>query len=142
MKKAVVVSFVYLMAQTLWAGAPELPPLGARDYILDPQRPFSPSLIQPRGAEAVPSGASRMRDPIPLGTKPIKTKKPELLQAEAPKKVSRMVFDRVMVNGRYLVPRVTFERSTLPSDRREVPVKVDYRQRIRDSESVLRDFEW
>jgi len=119
----------------------QLPPLGQRIYLLDVDKPARPADIRPLERGSSVPGQTLMRDPLPLGSKSFVDKnnhKP----AAAPKRVSRMTFDKVSVQGRYLVPRVTFDRPSLEVGRQEEPVKAEYRKKILDSERELREFDW
>jgi hypothetical protein len=121
--------------------AKRLPPLGQRIYVLDEEKPAQPADIRPLERGSSVSGQALMRDPLPLNAASFVHKvghKP----AEAPKRVSRMTFDKVSVKGRYLVPRVTFDRPSLEVGRQEEPVKQEYRKKILDSERELREFDW
>lgn len=117
-------------------------PIGKRQYLLENKIPYAPVAIQSID-EARPKTQGVMRDPIPLGSKPL------LLKGEAghktviaPKRISKMVFDQVAVKGRYLVPRVSFDRPILDIDRSEEPVQVNYRAKIKESESILKNLDW
>ncbi|WP_141736660.1 hypothetical protein [Oligoflexus tunisiensis] len=121
--------------------ADQLPPLGQRVYVLDENKPARPADIRPLEPGSRVRGQAVMRDPLPLGA-PGLVDQTRHRPAKAPKRVSRMTFDKVAVQGRYLVPRVTFDRPSLEVGRREEPVKQEYRKKILDSERELREFDW
>jgi hypothetical protein len=133
-----------LISLTLGASsirAEQLPPLGKRVYLLDETKPARPAEIRPAERGSSLSGQTLMRDPLPLNAASF-VDKTSHRPAEAPKRVSRMNFDKVAVQGRYLVPRVTFDRPSLEVGRQEEPVKQEYRKKILDSERELREFDW
>jgi hypothetical protein len=136
---------IYLLIPLCFAAAPvqadQLPPLGKRVYVLDEDKPARPADIRPLGPGSSLSGQAVMRDPLPLGAPGLVEGKKHR-PAQTPKRVSRMTFDKVAVQGRYLVPRVTFDRPSLEIGRQEEPVKQEYRKKILDSERELRDFDW
>lgn len=116
-------------------------PLGQRQYILNSKVPFAPVLIAPLGVDGKSSGT--MRDPIPLGAKPqLGNSKGPGPRAAPQKRVSRMVFEQVGVKGRYLVPRVSFDRPPIEVERSEESLRIDFRAKIKASEEILRDFDW
>jgi hypothetical protein len=136
---------IFLLISLSFVGSPmqaeQLPPLGQRVYVLDEEKPARPADIRPLERGSSVPGQTLMRDPLPLNAASIvdgTRHKP----AEAPKRVSRMSFDKVSVQGRYLVPRVTFDRPTLEVGRKDEPVKQEYRKKILDSERELREFDW
>lgn len=136
---------IWLIISLCFMGTPlraeRLPPLGKRVYLLDDQKPARPADIRPLERGASVPGQTLMRDPLPLGASSI-VEKSRHKSAEPPKRVSRMVFDKVSVQGRYLVPRVTFDRPSLDIGPQEEPVKTEYRKKILDSERELREFDW
>ena len=120
----------------------QLPPLGKRVYLLDSKRAAWPADIKPTQQHLPSSGQNMMRDPLPIGTKDFRKTSAHLRPAEAPKRISRIVFDKVSVQGRYLVPRVIFDRSSLGIGREEPPIQVEYKKKILESERELREFDW
>ncbi len=86
-----------------------------------------------------------MKDPIPLGNKPILLKPQNPTQTgvvSQPKQISKINFEQMSVKGRYAVPRVTFDRPRAEVKRRDEPVIMDYRKKVKESESALRQYEW
>ncbi len=143
--KAYLLCSFFLMSGLAYSADKSLPPLGKRTYFIELQNPASPVEILPR--ETLPKqGVSIMRDPIPLGAKPVLLKPTTSSHSEVslakPKQVSRIVFDKMAVKGRYSVPRVSFDRPVLEVKRRDEPIHVDYRKKLKESENTLRDFEW
>jgi hypothetical protein len=136
---------IFLLISLCFIGSPmqaeQLPPLGQRVYVLDEEKPARPADIRPLERGSSVPGQTLMRDPLPLHAASF-VEKTSHKPAEAPKRVSRMSFDKVSVQGRYLVPRVTFDRPTLDVGRREEPVRQEYRKKILDSERELREFDW
>jgi hypothetical protein len=133
-----------LISLSLGAGtikAEQLPPLGQRVYVLDAEKPARPADIRPLERDSSVSGQPMMRDPLPLNAASF-VERSSHKPAETPKRVSRMTFDKASVQGRYLVPRVTFDRPSLEVGRQEAPVKQEYRKKILDSERELREFDW
>ncbi len=133
-----------LISVSLSAGtmrAEQLPPLGKRVYVLDEEKPARPAEIRPLDRGSSVPGQTLMRDPLPLNAASVADKNSHK-PADAPKRVSRMTFDKVAVQGRYLVPRVTFDRPSLDVGRQEEPVRQEYRKKILDSERELREFDW
>ena len=134
----------------VWLGAPaallaataERPPLGQRQYLFEAKVPFAPVEIAPLNQPK--NGRPAMRDPIPLnGGQPKLAKEPgREPPAVRPKRISRMVFEQVAVKGRYLVPRVSFARPVLEVERAEPPTTVEYRKKIKESEEILKSFDW
>ena len=118
-----------------------LPPVGERFYFIKAGQPAVPASIEARDLGKVPSGTIRMRDPIPFGSLEKKMISP-LRAALAPKKISRMTFERALVDGRYMVPRVRFDRAPLNIPEAEEPITVDYRKKIKESERLIRELEW
>ncbi|HYX38280.1 MAG TPA: hypothetical protein VE954_34695 [Oligoflexus sp.] len=121
--------------------ADQLPPLGKRIYVLDEEKPARPADIRPLERGSSVPGQTMMRDPLFLGAAEFVDKNSHR-PTNAPKRVSRMTFDKVSVQGRYLVPRVTFDRPSMDVGRQEEPVKAEYRKKILDSERELREFDW
>ena len=121
--------------------ADRMPPIGKRLYILEDDQPEKPAAIRPLGRGFRGPGQSTMRDPVPIGVNH-HTEKSIVKAADSPKRISRMVFDKVPVQGRYLVPRVTFHRPTLNMGPEEEPIKVEYRKKILESERELHEFDW
>lgn len=132
---------VSLSFMSLPAGAESLPPLGQRVYLLDTKKPARPADIRPLERGSSVPGQNLMRDPLPPGAPGLVDRNAHK-NAQAPKRISRMSFDKVSVQGRYLVPRVTFDRPILDVGRQEEPVKVEYKKKILDSERELREFDW
>lgn len=119
-------------------------PLGSRAYILPAADPYSPVSIETSKAAASSKGKGFvMRDPIPADSKKVGNSKPDRHKAGMPiRKTSRMVFEKVAVQGRYSVPRVSFDRPNLDLDRADEPIKLDYREKIKESDSLLKEFDW
>jgi hypothetical protein len=138
---AIIMSIIGGLASMV-SYADQLPPLGQRVYLLDQKARSQPVQIKPIQNKDDESGQVRMKDPLPLGAHAIIGQSGAIPQAKAPTRISRMVFDRNTVQGRYLVPRVSFDRPILEVGRREEPIKVDYRKKIHESERELREFDW
>ncbi len=120
----------------------QFPPLGQRVYLLDSKAPSRPVDIRPLERGSSVPGQNAMRDPLPIGSTNHVDRSLGLKPADAPKRISRMVFDKVSVAGRYLVPRVSFDRPSMDIGRQEEPVKVEYKKKILESERELREFDW
>ncbi len=131
-----------VLARPFSAKAEQRPPVGQRSYHLEKKEPYAPVEIKAANASKG-EDTDLMRDPIPFTGKLGGLKELARPTRPAPaKKNSRMVFEQVAVHGRYLVPRVSFDRPSLPLERAEEPVQVDYRGKIKESESILREFDW
>lgn len=143
LKKLGILSIVWMLSAP-GMHAKQWPPVGKRSYILQETNPYAPVNIKPLNGEASKTEAAHlMRDPIPLGSKGVSPSKSALTKKAQPvRKTSRMVFDQVAVQGRYLVPRVSFDRPALELERVEESIQVDYRGKIKESDSLLREFDW
>ncbi|MCX6127840.1 MAG: hypothetical protein NTX25_02100 [Proteobacteria bacterium] len=142
MQMHIAILCLFIWIPSLISYADQLPPIGKRVYLLDRKFPSQPAEIKPIKSGGYGAGQAEMRDPIPLGKVSRKQEKETAARTIAPKRISRMVFEHASVNGRYLVPRVSFERPTLDMGRQEESIKVDYHQKIRESERELREFDW
>jgi len=144
MKLLLCSAYLFLALES--ASAKSLPPLGKRKYLLDVKRPERPAQIE--GIEAPASdleGSSvsgTMRDPIPMGTV---AEPPRKVWKEIPPvvtKTSKMAFEKVAVSGRYAVPRVPFDKNSRALKHANEAIKQDYKKKVEDSETILKDLNW
>ncbi len=121
--------------------AEQMPPLGKRIYIIHEKGSPDPVEIKNihKNQRYMPG---TMRDPILEGEGHQAKKVIDLAPTVQAKKVSRMAFDRVAVQGRYLVPRVRFDRQNIPIGLQEPKEQVSYRKKIQQSHEESHDFEW
>ncbi len=132
----------FLSFVSLPVRAEQLPPLGQRIYLLDTEKPSRPADIRPLERGSRVPGQSLMRDPLPIGASTPIDRSARTRSADAPKRISRIVFDKVAVPGRYLVPRVSFDRPLMEVGRQDEPIKVEYKKKILESERELHQFDW
>lgn len=128
-----------LIGQT-GAAADAFPPLGSRLYWIDPEKAEKPSDISLKNGETPREGKVYMRDPLTQGSaQGAHAKRPSSASSQT---ISKMVFEKAPVQGRYLVPRVPFDRPKLKIGEAEAPQPYPYRTRILESERVLKEFDW
>ena len=140
-------NYIYSLALLLFAfeaaTAKSLPPLGKRKYLLDTNRPERPAQIEGIESPATDLSSGIMKDPIPMGENVDKTKvKAWQEPARVISKTSRMKFENVAVGGRYSVPRVSFEQERKEIKHADEAVKHDYKQKVQESEQILKDLNW
>lgn len=136
-----IIIFLLISGVNLDLFGESLPPLGKREYFLNQLVPSEPVDIQPIQPGKVKAGV-HMRDPLALDADLIVKKSQLKAHGSTPKRISHMVFEQTAIKGRYLIPRVTFNRPILAGGRREAPIEVDYRKKLGESERELREFDW